>query len=244
MVKIGVISDIHSNIDALENVMNYFKENNVDKIICVGDVIGIGPFPEKCIDFFIKNEKLIVSFVRGNHENYLLNGLPKNNHNDKNAKPLTEEQLATHYWNHSRLNKKEKEFIKKLKNRDVISFEGIKIVVEHYPMDNEDNFKKYEKQPNKENIENLFENKDADIYIFGHTHERYYLKKNNKYFINPGSLGCPINTNGASAGILEINGGEISYKQLNIKYNVDKVINVIKKINYPLNNFMITHFFR
>ena len=46
-MKIGVISDIHSNILALEAVFNKFEEKNINNIICLGDIIGIGPYPEK-----------------------------------------------------------------------------------------------------------------------------------------------------------------------------------------------------
>lgn len=42
-MKIGVISDVHSNIDALKKVFEKFEEMKIDKVICLGDVIGIGP---------------------------------------------------------------------------------------------------------------------------------------------------------------------------------------------------------
>lgn len=39
-MKIGVISDIHGNIDALDAVLKEIKKENIDKIICLGDFIG------------------------------------------------------------------------------------------------------------------------------------------------------------------------------------------------------------
>ena len=156
---------------------------------------------------------------------------------------MTEEEMSTHYWNHSRLDKKEKEYIEKLKDRDILCIDGIKIVIEHYPMDENNKFKKFIKNPNENEIMEMFEIKDADIYLFGHTHSKYYLNKDNKYYINPGSLGCPINTNGANAGILEITNKNIQYTQLNIKYDINEVINEINNINYPLSKFMINNFY-
>ena len=41
--SIGVISDIHSNPDALELVLSNLSD--VDRIFCLGDIIGIGPRP-------------------------------------------------------------------------------------------------------------------------------------------------------------------------------------------------------
>ena len=48
-MKIGIITDVHSNIIALNTVLNEFEKIKVDKIICCGDVIGIGPNPEETI---------------------------------------------------------------------------------------------------------------------------------------------------------------------------------------------------
>lgn len=39
-MKIGIISDIHGNIDSLEAVLKEFENIKVDKIICLGDFIG------------------------------------------------------------------------------------------------------------------------------------------------------------------------------------------------------------
>jgi len=39
-MKIGIISDIHGNIDALDAVLENLKKENIDKIICLGDFIG------------------------------------------------------------------------------------------------------------------------------------------------------------------------------------------------------------
>lgn len=38
-MKIGIISDIHGNIDALNNVLKMLEKEKVDKIICLGDFI-------------------------------------------------------------------------------------------------------------------------------------------------------------------------------------------------------------
>ena len=39
-MNIGIISDIHGNIDALDSVLKKLEEKQVDKIICLGDIIG------------------------------------------------------------------------------------------------------------------------------------------------------------------------------------------------------------
>lgn len=240
-MRIGIISDVHSNITALEAIFDKFEEENVDKIICIGDVIGIGPYPEKCIEFLIKNENKIISFVQGNHEKYLIKGMKIHNHKDE--KPMKKEELLPHLWNHSRIEKYQVEFIRDLKVRDLIEVEGKKIAIEHYPMDKKDKFKTFIKEPNSEQIQELFE-EEADIYLFGHTHRRIYIEVNNKYYINPGSLGCYIHDKGANAGILEIESKGINYRQLLVEYDIEKVVNEIKELNYPLCKIIIRKFFK
>ena len=39
-MKIGIISDRHGNIDALNAVLKEIEKENIDKIICLGDFIG------------------------------------------------------------------------------------------------------------------------------------------------------------------------------------------------------------
>ena len=229
-MKIGIITDVHSNIIALNAVLNEFEKIEVDKIICCGDIIGIGPNPEETVQELIKNkDKLIV--VRGNHEQYLLKGLPKNVHDDKRAMSL--EEIDNHEWTHSRLSENSKNFISKFKISNIIEIEGKKIYIVHYPFNENETYKKHIKKPTIKQNEEMFSGIDADIFIYGHTHTISINNKNNKWYINPGSLGCPAKSNIANAGILEINKNEVYYKQLKIEYNVNEVIQEIERLKFP-----------
>jgi len=47
-VRIGLISDVHSNLPALQAVLDDMR--SVDAVWCLGDIVGYGPFPNECID--------------------------------------------------------------------------------------------------------------------------------------------------------------------------------------------------
>jgi predicted phosphodiesterase len=64
-LKIAILSDIHGNFEALKKVWADIEQNQVDHIVCLGDMVGYGPEPEAVVNFII--EKGIVSLV-GNHE--------------------------------------------------------------------------------------------------------------------------------------------------------------------------------
>lgn len=50
-MKIGVIADIHNNVVALEAILDVFKKNGCSEILCCGDIIGIGPYPEETVQY-------------------------------------------------------------------------------------------------------------------------------------------------------------------------------------------------
>ena len=83
-MKIGLITDLHGNTQALEAVLNEFNKIKVEKILCLGDIIGIGPNPEETVQMLIKIKEKLIS-VRGNHEQYLLKCIPKQIHDDKRS---------------------------------------------------------------------------------------------------------------------------------------------------------------
>ena len=46
---IAILSDIHSNLEAFEVVLEDLRQFDIEEIICLGDVIGYGPNPRECI---------------------------------------------------------------------------------------------------------------------------------------------------------------------------------------------------
>jgi predicted phosphodiesterase len=65
LMRIAVISDIHSNLHALEAVLADIDAEAPDEIWCLGDVVGYGPRPNECAD--IVRERAAVVLV-GNHD--------------------------------------------------------------------------------------------------------------------------------------------------------------------------------
>ncbi len=46
-MKIGLISDIHGNKKALDAVLEQLEKKNIDKIICIGDLVDGAPMSEE-----------------------------------------------------------------------------------------------------------------------------------------------------------------------------------------------------
>ena len=69
MSKYGIISDIHANAHALKAVYEQLGTMDIDRILCLGDIVGYGPSPTKCLD-------LVLSYchevIKGNHDEAVL----------------------------------------------------------------------------------------------------------------------------------------------------------------------------
>lgn len=63
--RLGIISDIHGNWEALEAVLNALDREGVDQIVCCGDVVGYGASPNECVTALMERD---IPTVLGNHD--------------------------------------------------------------------------------------------------------------------------------------------------------------------------------
>ncbi|MBP7460286.1 MAG: metallophosphoesterase [Candidatus Delongbacteria bacterium] len=68
-MKIGIISDIHSNFEALTASWHELTRLSPDRIICLGDVIGYGADPNPCMAMLLAQS---IAMVMGNHDYAML----------------------------------------------------------------------------------------------------------------------------------------------------------------------------
>lgn len=94
-MKFAIVSDIHSNITALEAVLADIESQGVKTIYCLGDVIGYGPHPKECADLIIKHCDKIIC---GNHDEALTLGGIGFNGRAKRAIEWTAEQLKPGFF--------------------------------------------------------------------------------------------------------------------------------------------------
>ncbi len=68
-MKLGVISDVHGDPIALELAWAHLVVMGADRMVCAGDLVGYGPYPDRVVGFF--RDRGIAS-VRGNHDRWAL----------------------------------------------------------------------------------------------------------------------------------------------------------------------------
>jgi len=89
----GIISDIHGNLEALEAVLGSINLSGIDKIICLGDIVGYGADPNRCTELI--RERADITVI-GNHDHAALGLTPTTyfNQHAREAAIWTAEELA------------------------------------------------------------------------------------------------------------------------------------------------------
>lgn len=64
-MRYGIFSDVHSNIEALDAVIEAYQKENIDIYLCVGDVVGYAVNHKGCIE---KVKTVATVTVAGNHD--------------------------------------------------------------------------------------------------------------------------------------------------------------------------------
>ena len=217
-MKIAVVSDIHSNLEALTEVLKEIESIKVDAIYCLGDIVGYGPKPNECINL-IKSvtDKVVV----GNHDSAVINQTDMMLFNSY-ARESTE-------WTRRMITDENYEYLLKLPLK--IS-ENDLLFVHSTPLIPED-WNYILTQHSAEKHFNYFTEQACFI---GHSHRPEMFRSiDDRLIINVGSVGQPRDGNSkASFVVYGVDNGE--YELIRKEYDIKSVYKDIVKAG--LNEFL------
>lgn len=104
-MKIAVLSDIHSNLEALLACLAHARRQGAEQYAFLGDLLGYGADPLACIEVIAPMVGDGAVAVLGNHEEAILGGLCEN------MEPFAREVV---YWTRKQLRQPERDFIRAL----------------------------------------------------------------------------------------------------------------------------------
>ena len=227
MKKIAVFSDIHGNYQALDAILNDIKKYNYDDVIFLGDAIGIGPEPYKCLDRLLKSN---ITYIYGNHEMYILEGHDNFSNIKESAKPH-------HKWTENETKTLHSELKKRMIKDKII--ENVKFM--HYQFDDNGYILRPNDYPTIEYLDNIYNNINQEYIVFGHSHVAHY-NIGKKHYYCLGSSGC-VHDYETFYNEVTIDNGNVLFKKHYIKYNREEFINTVNKTDFPLKKFMCDVFF-
>lgn len=200
-MKIGLISDIHANLPALEAVMRDMPP--VDSIVCAGDVIGYNPMPAACVD---RIQDIATTTVQGNHDRTV----------------ETPERYAANHTAHAglkhaldTLTEPQLRWLRELPESATIG-DGEYLLVHSHP----DHRGKYV-YPDQFPDLRPFLDEYAGV-ILGHTHVQHKTHVDDRLIVNPGSVGQPRDEDPRAAyAILDTEEQDAELRR--VHYDIDRV---------------------
>lgn len=230
-MRLVIFSDIHANLEALEAVLADTADLEVDRYICLGDVVGYYADPEACVE---KVREINALCVQGNHD-----AVASGREEPVDFNPVAAKII---HWTYEQLTPESRQWLGDLPDRVAITpkMEGV-----HGSVRDRDEYmlSKFSVQANFDLIRK--ENK-KNIFFFGHTHlQRAFryaqkpiacsrnsdlkLEENVLYLINPGGAGQPRDrTVGASYLIVE---DDIVRFRV-VSYDIEKTSRKAAKVPY------------
>ena len=180
-MRIGLMSDIHGNLPALEVVLERLDEEEIDRVICLGD-LAVGPWPSETV-------KRLRDFgpecITGNWDAWMLDGVPPCGDNEAGKKLL---EMGA-FWA-DELDEDDRAFMREAKHELRVEVDGGRLVFFHgSPRSYNESI--LSATPTEELV-HMLGGLDAAITIMGHTHVQMVRPLPFTLMVNPGSVGLPF----------------------------------------------------
>jgi predicted phosphodiesterase len=194
-----ILSDIHSNLHALEAVLNFVRRRNFQSVLVLGDLVGYGAHPDAVVDR-VRGLKTLHTILRGNHDRVVVR--------EGEEQAFNLPAIAAVLWTRKNLTARNQAFLETL-SRGPVRVDGFTLC--HGSPVDEDQYVLSEREAWMS-----FQSVPTDLIFFGHSHVpcgfaldhgrvdaflvagphfHFTLKRNVRYMINPGSVGQPRDGN-------------------------------------------------
>lgn len=237
-MKRAVISDIHANLEALQAVLADIEREQVDEIVCLGDVVGYGPDPNECAQLI---QQRCTFSILGNHDAAAIGTLSTANFNVHARRAIE--------WTTKEMNRHTQSFLKTNPLKKIL---GDCLCVHATPY--EPNMWHY--ITTYQDAQVNFEYFEQRICLVGHTHipvmigwehPSVYLHQksslslahfpHNRFIINVGSVGQPRDNDNRSCYVIMDTGRESFYYR-RVEYDIERYQEKMERIAMP--SFLIT----
>ncbi len=219
MSEYAFISDLHSNLEALQAVEPHLMGM---KVIALGDIVGYGADPAAVVSWVRKNTFRV---VQGNHDY----AVAMDDYGWLNSGAAEAAR-----WTRKSLHDEDLMFLRNLQPTQRIELDGYRVLIVHGSP--EDPLHEYVFPQTHESLFDYYlEKYDCDIIAMGHTHFPFSFKSKKGLLFNPGSVGQPRDGDPRSSiAVLELGGTTPTVKNIRIEYEVEVAAKKIITAGLPV----------
>jgi len=219
-MRIAVISDIHSNNDALTAVLETIHD--YDALICLGDLVGYGAEPNEVVETIRMLKPQVI--IAGNHDYATVTG---------DTSGFVLHAVKAVEWTRRRLTTENMKYLSSLPYSS--TFVANQVTLKAYHGSPRDPLNEYV-YPGIPNfiLKSLLEMAKTNILLLGHTHVAFDARIDTKLLINPGGIGQPRDGDPrASYAIIEILDDSVSCAIRRVEYDIDSAASKIRQNSLP-----------
>jgi putative phosphoesterase len=233
-MKIAIISDIHGNLVALDAVLADIERARPDQIVCLGDIVVLGPQPREAL---ARVRSLACPVVMGNTDEWLFEPRPYPIRNDDSTN-MNDIEL----WCARQLAPDDLAFVRTFQPTVELSLdEGTTLLCCH-GSPNSYNDKIVATTPDDE-LERMLSGFHTAIIAGGHTHTPLLRRHKDMLFINPGSVGLPFefqaetgevrNPPWAEYALVTSDNGTLSVELRRVPVDIQTLVKVVEQSSMP-----------
>jgi putative phosphoesterase len=226
--SVAVISDIHSNLPALEAALARIGELEIGTVYCGGDLVGYGPHPNQVCALI---EERGIPTIYGNYDYAIAReledcGCAYRDQHDREIGQLSVEWTLAHTDKHS------KRFMHDLPFDLRFDLGGERIRLVHGSPRKVNEYLFEDKPP--QTFERVAKLADADVLVFGHTHKPWIEKRSGVLFVNCGSVGKPKDGDPrACVALLSARDGALEARLERVAYDTKAVAAETREVGLP-----------
>ncbi len=216
--ELAFVSDVHSNLEALEAVLENIGETET---YCLGDIVGYGASPNEVIGLLRKRG---VTCTLGNHDYAVLS---------RKASEFNARAMRAVTWTIGSLSEESRGFLAGLPTSRTVSFGGTRVYMTHGSPD--DNLWEYVFPVTHSDLFGFYlEKLGARVIALGHTHVPFTWAGREGTVFNPGSVGQPrTGDRRASYALLKTSAAGIKVEHRSVEYDVEAAARKIISAGLP-----------
>ena len=225
MTSIACFGDLHGNHLATGAVLADIDLHAPDHLICLGDLVGYGPFPNEVIDSVRERD---IPVIMGNYDDGI--GYERGDCGCAYKSDLERENGERSVaWTEQHVTPENKAWLQTLLPEHRLDVNGVRVRIVHGSPRKMNEYLFEDRDP--ASLQRIAAAADTDVLVFGHTHKPWSRMIDGVLFVNAGSVGKPKDGDPRACwALLEISpAGEVGVTFKRVTYDIATVAAAIRQ---------------